>query len=334
MSVPSTALEVRLASRPQGWPTEKNFELAEVDGAAARRGPDPRAQPGHERRPVHARPDERREVLRPAVPARRADGRRRGRRGRRLRPSRASRSATTCCTASAGASTPSSTPPTRSRSTRPSRPLCAYLGVLGMPGLTAYAGLLEVAEFKEGDTVFVSGAAGAVGSLVGQIAKLKGAARVIGSAGSAEKVKYLVEELGFDAAFNYKDGPVARAARRRWPRRHRRLLRQRRRRAPRGRHRSHERARPGHHLRRDRAVQRHRAARRPAQPGAGHRQAPDPAGPARRRPQRPAQPSSSRRSAAGSPSGELRYDETVVDGVDATPRPRSSACSAATTPAR
>ncbi|MEU2434040.1 NADP-dependent oxidoreductase [Streptomyces sp. NPDC007861] len=88
-------------------------------------------------------------------------------------------------------------------------PLSAYLGVLGMPGLTAYAGLFEVASFKEGDAVFVSGAAGAVGSLVGQMAKLKGASRVIGSAGSDEKVKLLVEEYGFDAAFNYKKGPVA-----------------------------------------------------------------------------------------------------------------------------
>ncbi|HEX3779905.1 MAG TPA: NADP-dependent oxidoreductase [Pseudonocardiaceae bacterium] len=87
-------------------------------------------------------------------------------------------------------------------------PIGAYLGVLGMPGLTAYAGLLDVAGFTAGETVFVSGAAGAVGSVVGQIAKLKGAARVIGSAGSAEKVKHLVEDLGFDAAFNYKDGPV------------------------------------------------------------------------------------------------------------------------------
>ncbi|MDX2811479.1 NADP-dependent oxidoreductase [Streptomyces sp. NBC_00510] len=88
-------------------------------------------------------------------------------------------------------------------------PLSTYLGVLGMTGLTAYAGLLRVAGLKEGDAVFVSGAAGAVGSQVGQIAKLKGASRVIGSAGSDEKVKLLVEEYGFDAAFNYKDGPVA-----------------------------------------------------------------------------------------------------------------------------
>ncbi|MCX5407401.1 NADP-dependent oxidoreductase [Streptomyces sp. NBC_00335] len=88
-------------------------------------------------------------------------------------------------------------------------PLSAYLGVLGMPGLTAYAGLFEVASFKEGDSVFVSGAAGAVGSLVGQFAKIKGASRVIGSAGSDEKVTLLTEKYGFDAAFNYKSGPVA-----------------------------------------------------------------------------------------------------------------------------
>ncbi|GAB3495428.1 NADP-dependent oxidoreductase [Amycolatopsis cihanbeyliensis] len=88
-------------------------------------------------------------------------------------------------------------------------PLTAYLGVLGMPGLTAYAGLFDVAGFKAGDTVFVSGAAGAVGSLVGQLARLNGAERVIGSAGSADKVAHLTGELGFDAAFNYKDGPVA-----------------------------------------------------------------------------------------------------------------------------
>ncbi|MGS2587750.1 NADP-dependent oxidoreductase [Streptomyces hebeiensis] len=87
-------------------------------------------------------------------------------------------------------------------------PLSAYLGVLGMTGLTAYAGLFETASFKEGDAVFVSGAAGAVGSQVGQMARIKGASRVIGSAGSDEKVALLVEEYGFDAAFNYKKGPV------------------------------------------------------------------------------------------------------------------------------
>ena len=83
----------------------------------------------------------------------------------------------------------------------------AYLGVLGMPGLTAYAGLIEVAGLREGDIVFVSGAAGAVGGEAGQIAKLRGHT-VIGSAGSPEKIAYVTEELGFDAAFDYHDGPV------------------------------------------------------------------------------------------------------------------------------
>lgn len=87
-------------------------------------------------------------------------------------------------------------------------PAAAFLGALGMPGLTAYAGLTRVAEFREGDAVFVSGAAGAVGSLVGQMARLLGASRVVGSAGSAEKVQRLLD-LGFDAAFNYHDAPVA-----------------------------------------------------------------------------------------------------------------------------
>jgi NADPH-dependent curcumin reductase CurA len=86
-------------------------------------------------------------------------------------------------------------------------PMSAYLGVLGMPGLTAYVGLLDIAAMRPRDTVFVSGAAGAVGSLAGQIAKQRGA-RVIGSAGSAEKVALLTDTLGFDAAFNYRDRPV------------------------------------------------------------------------------------------------------------------------------
>ena len=86
-------------------------------------------------------------------------------------------------------------------------PSPAYLGVLGVTGFTAYVGLFEIAGLREGDVVFVSAAAGAVGSVAGQLAKIKGC-RVIGSAGSAEKVTYLKDVLGFDAAFNYRDGPV------------------------------------------------------------------------------------------------------------------------------
>ncbi len=87
-------------------------------------------------------------------------------------------------------------------------PLPTYLGTLGMPGMTAYFGILEVGELKEGDAVLVSGAAGAVGSIVGQIAKIKGCT-VIGMAGGADKCKYLIEELGFDGAIDYKNDNVA-----------------------------------------------------------------------------------------------------------------------------
>ena len=83
----------------------------------------------------------------------------------------------------------------------------AYLGVLGMPGLTAYVGLLDVAELRDDDIVFVSGAAGAVGSLAGQIAKLRGHT-VIGSAGGPEKVAHVVDDLGFDAAIDYRKGDL------------------------------------------------------------------------------------------------------------------------------
>ena len=86
-------------------------------------------------------------------------------------------------------------------------PISYHLGALGMPGLTAYVGLLDIAQPKRGETVFVSAASGAVGSVVGQIAKLKGC-RVVGSAGSAAKVKLLREELGFDAAFCYRDADL------------------------------------------------------------------------------------------------------------------------------
>ena len=91
----------------------------------------------------------------------------------------------------------------------PDIPPSYHLGVLGMPGLTAWAGLFRVAGFLPGEAVFVSGAAGAVGSLVGQFARLRGASSVIGSAGSPEKVRWLLDDLGFTAAFDYHAGPVA-----------------------------------------------------------------------------------------------------------------------------
>jgi hypothetical protein len=89
---------------------------------------------------------------------------------------------------------------------REMQPLSVYLGALGMTGMTAWVGL-NLVEARAGDVIFISGAAGAVGNVAGQLAKLRGC-RVIGSAGSAEKVQFLREECGFDSAFNYKTGPV------------------------------------------------------------------------------------------------------------------------------
>jgi NADPH-dependent curcumin reductase CurA len=95
-------------------------------------------------------------------------------------------------------------------------PPSTYLGALGMPGMTAYFGLLDVGALKEGETVVVSGAAGAVGTMVGQIAKVKGC-RVIGIAGGPEKCTLLTDELGFDAAIDYRADDVKRALREQTP---------------------------------------------------------------------------------------------------------------------
>jgi NADPH-dependent curcumin reductase CurA len=95
-------------------------------------------------------------------------------------------------------------------------PLPRYLGALGMPGLTAYFGLLDIGQPKEGETVVVSAAAGAVGAVTGQIAKIKGC-RVIGIAGGPDKCRYVVEDLGFDAAIDYKSEEVRAALARHCP---------------------------------------------------------------------------------------------------------------------
>ena len=89
----------------------------------------------------------------------------------------------------------------------------APLSVLGVTGLTAYFGLLEIGQPKEGDVVLISGAAGATGSVAGQIARLKGCSRVVGIAGSQEKCDWLVDELGFDAAINYREEDQAQRVR-------------------------------------------------------------------------------------------------------------------------
>jgi NADPH-dependent curcumin reductase CurA len=93
----------------------------------------------------------------------------------------------------------------------------AVLSVFGGTGFTAYFGMVETGEVKEGDTVLISGAAGAVGNIAGQIAKIKGASKVIGLAGSDEKCKWLVDVIGFDGAINYKDDDLKKQVREAFP---------------------------------------------------------------------------------------------------------------------
>ncbi len=95
-------------------------------------------------------------------------------------------------------------------------PISTALGVLGMPGMTAYVGLLDIGQPKPEETVVVSAASGAVGSAVGQIAKIKGC-RAVGIAGSQDKCDYVVRELGFDACVNYKTGDLVQALRKACP---------------------------------------------------------------------------------------------------------------------
>jgi NADPH-dependent curcumin reductase len=95
-------------------------------------------------------------------------------------------------------------------------PLTTYLGALGMPGMTAYFGLLDIGGPKEGETVLVSGAAGAVGSVVGQIARIKGC-RAVGIAGGPQKCEWVTGELGFDACIDYKSADVGAALREHCP---------------------------------------------------------------------------------------------------------------------
>ncbi|WP_432059980.1 zinc-binding dehydrogenase [Streptomyces sp. S1] len=90
----------------------------------------------------------------------------------------------------------------------PGVPLAAHLSLLGGTGLSAYVGLTRIARLQPGEDLFVSAAAGGVGTAAGRLARLLGAGRLVGSAGSARKVAYLTEEVGFDAAFDYHEGPV------------------------------------------------------------------------------------------------------------------------------
>ncbi|MGR7000866.1 hypothetical protein ACU686_26990 [Yinghuangia aomiensis] len=152
-----------------------------------------------------------------------------------------------------------------------------YLGVLGSTGLTAYVGLMEIARTKPGDVVFVSGAAGAVGSVAGQIARLLGAERVAWFDGRpGEGLRAWSRADGFDAAIDYRRGGLPALLAEAAPHGIDVYCRQRRRRPPPGGHRCDEPLRPYRPLRGDLPVQRARAHPGPRQPRPGHRQAPHP----------------------------------------------------------
>ncbi|MGY4483538.1 NADPH-dependent curcumin reductase CurA [Bradyrhizobium sp. LM3.2] len=132
-------------------------------------------------------------------------------------------------------------------------PMTHLLSVFGIAGLTAYFGLLEIGKPKQGETVVVSAAAGSVGSIVGQIAKIRGC-RVVGIAGGADKCNWLTSELGFDAAVDYKDGAVFKALRAAAPKGIDVYFRQCRRRHSRSLPAADEQLRPHRLLRRDLAI--------------------------------------------------------------------------------
>ncbi|MFC4603513.1 NADP-dependent oxidoreductase [Rhodococcus kronopolitis] len=202
-----TSKEIQLASRPQGWPTAENFRLTETvipeleDGQVLVRNIVMSVDPY-----MRGRMNDVKSYLPPFALDAPLDG---GAVGEVIASRAESHPVGTTVVHGLGWRELAVVPAATARPVDVTvAPASAYLGALGMTGLTAYAGLTSIAQFREGDTVFVSGAAGAVGSLVGQMAKLLGASRVIGSAGSPAKVARLLE-LGFDAAFDYHDGPVA-----------------------------------------------------------------------------------------------------------------------------
>ncbi|WP_406859437.1 NADP-dependent oxidoreductase [Streptomyces sp. HUAS MG47] len=203
--------EIHLASRPLGWPSEDDFRLAEVVVAEPRAGEllvrnqvmsvDPYMRGRMNEIPSYVPPFE---IGRPL------EG---GAVGTVIESGSALFAAGDVVLHQAGWREYAVVPEDAATRVDPGlAPPSAYLGVLGMPGLTAYAGILEVAALQPGETVFVSAAAGAVGSAAGQIARLKGAGRVVGSAGSPEKVAYL-SSIGFDAGFDYHDGALRRSLR-------------------------------------------------------------------------------------------------------------------------
>lgn len=198
--------EVRLASRPVGWPTLENFKLTRIELPSLQNGQvlvrnsymsvDPYMRGRMNDAPSYVPPFQVGQAL---------EG---GAVGEVIESNESALQRGDVVTSNHGwRELFIATPEELQRVEHPVQPVSLYLGALGMTGLTAWAGL-RLVDVKKGDCVFISAAAGAVGSVAGQLAKLRGC-RVIGSVGSSEKVKLLTEELGFDAAFNYRDGDSA-----------------------------------------------------------------------------------------------------------------------------
>jgi NADPH-dependent curcumin reductase CurA len=200
-----TSREVRLASRPGGVPTAGNFDLTETilsplrDGQVLVRNRFMSVDPY-----MRGRMNDRESYVPPFEIGKALDG---GAVGEVIESRSSAFEAGDVVTSRYGwREAFIADPGELHKIDRPVQPLSVYLGMLGMTGMTAWAGLTMV-DVKAGDVIYISGAAGAVGNVAGQLAKQRGC-RVIGSAGSEEKVKQLLEKCGFDAAFNYKTGPV------------------------------------------------------------------------------------------------------------------------------
>ena len=198
--------EIRLASRPDGWPSHDNFAFEDVelgepgDGEVLVRNTHMSVEPY-----MRGRMNDAKSYVPPFAIGKPLEG---GAVGIVVRSRDATLPEGTWVHSNFGWREYALAPAKAFRTIDTSLvPPSAYLGVLGVPGFTAWIGLHAIGRLKAGDVVFVSSAAGAVGSVAGQLAKLAGAT-VIGSAGSPDKVAYLFETLGFDAAFDYHGGDV------------------------------------------------------------------------------------------------------------------------------
>ena len=204
----TVSTQIQLASRPEGWPSDENFSTVRVElpelseGEVRVRNEAVSVDPYMRGRMVDAK-----SYVEPFPVGETMTG---GAVGRVVESASEDLPVGTPVLHQYGWRDVAQGPAERFRAVREAEgmPLSLYLGVLGMTGMTAYMGLTRAAGIREGDTVFVSGAAGAVGTAVGQIARLLGAERVLGSAGSQEKVDLITGKYGYDDAVNYHDAPI------------------------------------------------------------------------------------------------------------------------------